>query len=123
MSKPALLADENFPLPVIAGLRQAGYDVLSIASSVPGINDRAVLELACRTGRRLLTFDADFGDLVCFRGVRPPKAVLYFRLHPIKVAEVLSVALRALEETPDGHLAVVTRENTRLRPFLSRQNQ
>lgn len=31
----ALLADENFPGPVIRGLVAAGHDVLSVASVVP----------------------------------------------------------------------------------------
>lgn len=110
-----LLADENFPLPVVTGLAANGYDVLSVAQSAPGIKDRDVLELACRTGRRLLTFDSDFGDLVFFHGAPAPTAILYFRLHPVVVEEVLDLALRALAETPDGHFAVVTRENIRLR--------
>lgn len=40
-----LLADENFPLPVIQGLIDAGCDVFSIAKASPGINDRAVLSI------------------------------------------------------------------------------
>jgi predicted nuclease of predicted toxin-antitoxin system len=116
----AVLADENFPLPVIDGLSAAGYDVMSIAQTCPGINDREVLDLACRTGRRLLTFDGDFGDLVFFHGVQPPVAILYFRLHPIVTEEVLVTALRALAEVPDGHFAVVTPENTRLRPLANK---
>ncbi|MBK6958339.1 MAG: DUF5615 family PIN-like protein [Nitrosomonas sp.] len=88
-----LLADENFPLPVIQGLIEAGYDVLSIAKVSPGINDRAVLSLARETGRSLLTFDVDFGDLVFFHGAEPPTAILYFRQHPIIVEELLTITL------------------------------
>lgn len=113
----ALLADENFPGPVIRGLAAAGHDVLSVAVASPGINDLAVLDLACRTGRRLLTFDVDFGELVFSRGAMAPTAILYFRIHPIVIEEVLQLALRAVSETPDGHLAVVSREGTRLRPL------
>lgn len=85
----ALLADENFPLPVIQGLSEAGYDILSIAQVSPGMNDRAVLSLARETSRCLLTFDVDFGDLVFSQGVEPPVAILYFRLHPIILEELL----------------------------------
>ena len=118
-----LLADENFPLSVVDGLSTAGFDVLSIARSTPGISDLAVLDLACRSGRRLLTFDADFGNLVFFGGAAAPAAILYFRFHPIVPEEVLAAALRALSETPDGYIAVVTRENTRLRPMHFRRLQ
>jgi len=110
-----LLADENFPLWVVKRLEEAGYDILSVALDCPGIDDRAVLNLACRTERRLLTFDADFGDLVFAQGMKPPKAILYFRLHPIILENVLAVALRGLIETPDGYFSVITQEATRLR--------
>jgi predicted nuclease of predicted toxin-antitoxin system len=113
----ALLADENFPGHVIRALVAAGHDVLSVASVSPGISDRAVLELARSSGRRLLTFDADFGDLVFAQGVEAPVAILYFRLHPIVVEEVVQAALRALKEVPDGSFAAVSRDSIRLRPF------
>lgn len=45
-----LLADENLPLPVIKGLIDAGYDVLSIAKISPGINDCAVFSLVRESG-------------------------------------------------------------------------
>jgi hypothetical protein len=77
-----LLADENFPLPVIRSLIEAGYDVLSIAKVSPGINDRSVLSLARETGRSLLTFDVDFGDLVFSHGAEPPTAYSYFVFPP-----------------------------------------
>jgi len=114
----ALLADENFPGDVIKALLAAGYDVLSVATYSPGINDRAVLELACSTGRRLLTFDSDFGDLIFAQGVAAPAAILYFRLHPIVVEEVTQIALRALGDVPDGFFAVLSREGIRLRAFI-----
>ncbi len=75
----AVLADENFPRLVIEGLIAAGHDVLSVARHSPGVDDLAVLDLACRTGRRLLTFDADFGDLVYAQAAPAPEAILYFR--------------------------------------------
>lgn len=118
-----LLADGNFPLSVVDALIAAGFDVLSVTRVSPGINDLAVLDLACRTDRRLLTFDADFGDLVFFRGAPPPPAILYFRLHPIVPEEVLAVALRALSETPDGHFAVATSDDTRFQPLPARRPQ
>ena len=113
----AILLDENFPRAVANGLIVAGHDVEAVASSAPGLNDRGVLALARSRQRWLLTFDSDFGELVFHRGAEPPPAILFFRVHPIVVADVLDLALRALEEVPTGVFAVVTREGTRSRPF------
>jgi predicted nuclease of predicted toxin-antitoxin system len=112
-----LLADENFPGPVIAALAADGHDIVSVASLHPGVDDSAVLALAQKEGRWLLTFDADFGDLVFLRNHPAPPAILLFRLHPIVSADVLAAARRALGEVAEGHFAVVGRETTRLRPF------
>lgn len=115
----SVLLDENVPRALAEGLAAAGHDVLTIAAVSPGIDDRAVLALA-RDGRRwLLTFDADFGDLIFQRGEAPPPAVLYFRVHPIVASEVLALALRALDEDADACFSVITREGMRKRPFGS----
>lgn len=111
----SLLADENFPLPVVNSIIAAGHDVLVLAAFSPGISDRPVLALAREQGRCLLTFDSDFGDLVFFQGAPPPPAILYFRIQPIVIEDVLAAALRALAEVPDGCLAVITRNETRVR--------
>lgn len=110
-----LLADENFPGPVIDGLAAAGLDVLSVARIAPGSDDLAVLRMACDSGRRLLTFDSDFGDLVFLRGADAPPAILYFRLHPVIIAELLDAARRAVVAVPDGFFAVIGSDAIRLR--------
>ena len=112
-----LLLDENFPLGTVPGLAAAGYDVLTVADTAPSINDLGVLALARSEGRCLLTFDADFGDLIFQRGELPPPMILLFRLHPVVVADILALALTALQPPPDGHFVVVTRDGMRRRPF------
>jgi predicted nuclease of predicted toxin-antitoxin system len=113
----AVLLDENMPRDVADGLGRAGHDVLRIAATVPAANDLGVLALAHNTGRWLLTFDSDFGDLIFQRGAPCPPAVLYFRLHPIVAADVLSLALGALQGVNAGHFCVITREGVRRRPL------
>jgi predicted nuclease of predicted toxin-antitoxin system len=54
-----LLADENFPLPTIEALREAGHDV-TWARIDPGASDSKLLEAAESEGRILLTLDKDF---------------------------------------------------------------
>jgi len=112
-----LLADENFPGPVIDALIGDGHDLVSVARARPGIDDRTVLGWARDEGRWLLTFDADFGDLVFLQGCPAPPAILLFRFHPIVVVDVLAAARRALADLPEGHFAVIGRETIRLRSF------
>lgn len=112
-----LLFDENFPGPVIDALIADGHDVVAVARASPGLVDRDVLSRARQEGRWLLTFDADFGDLIFLHGQPAPPAVLLFRLHPIIVAEVLLATRRTLAEMTTGGFAVIGRETTRLRAF------
>lgn len=58
-----LLADENFPLPAVSALREAGFDVGWIAETNPGALDDEVLAECISERRTLLTFDKDFGEL------------------------------------------------------------
>jgi hypothetical protein len=57
----ALMADENFPRPVVEVLRNLGHDVDTAQSlGVAHRSDVEVLEAATAEGRTLLTFDRDF---------------------------------------------------------------
>lgn len=76
------LADENFPFAALAGLRDLGYDVSSIAQSHAGATDEEVAAICDREGRVLLTFDKDFGDLVFRRGLSSGSSVLLLRVTP-----------------------------------------
>ena len=46
-----ILADENFPGPVIRALRERGYDVAAVKQIMRGSTDRAVLARAQAEGR------------------------------------------------------------------------
>ncbi len=55
-----LLADENFPLPVVERLRQLGHEVLTLqdaGQANQSLSDVAVLHLARTEGRALLTMN------------------------------------------------------------------
>jgi predicted nuclease of predicted toxin-antitoxin system len=75
-----LLANENFPVPSVVALRDAGHDVLAIAETQRGMTDREVLSLAVSEGRCLATFDRDYGDLIFAKGLPSPPALVLFRL-------------------------------------------
>ena len=55
-----LLADENFPLPVIESLRSLGYDVVTLSDlglAGQALTDPAVLKLAADDSRAVITLN------------------------------------------------------------------
>jgi predicted nuclease of predicted toxin-antitoxin system len=62
-----LFADENFPLPTIEALRQAGHDVTWARADCHSTKDVALLDRAEAEGRVLLTLDKDFWQIAIQR--------------------------------------------------------
>ena len=108
-----LLADENFPLPAVAALMQAGHNVTWPRTDAPGTSDLALLDLAEREGRVLLTLDKDFWQIAIQR--RKPlgrSGVILFRVHPAIPENITPLVLRTMEAGQEwgGHASVVTPE-------------
>lgn len=59
-----LLADENIDRLIVARLRAAGHEVLSVAEMEPGIDDATVLARVNAQESLLITEDKDFGELI-----------------------------------------------------------
>jgi predicted nuclease of predicted toxin-antitoxin system len=114
-----LLADENFPRPAVAALREAGLDVLWIAETGPGVADDEVLAQCIATRRTLLTFDKDFGELAYRRGLPADCGIILFRITPQAPDEVAAIAIAAIGSQPswDGCFSVVTQKGIRVRPL------
>ena len=55
-----LLADENFPKPIVKVLRNDGHDVLWARTDLPGAKDVVLLDSAESEVRVVLTLDKDF---------------------------------------------------------------
>ena len=62
-----LLADENYPKPVVDELRAEGHDVLWARTHLSGSTDPVLLEAAERDGRIVLTLDRDFRQIALQR--------------------------------------------------------
>ena len=75
-----LLANENFPLASTNFLRENGHDVVAIGVDFAGFTDPAVIALANSQSRTIVTFDADYGELIFKYGLKPEKGVIYLRL-------------------------------------------
>lgn len=114
---PSLLANENFPLPALRRLRDAGVDVAAIAEQAPGMRDTEVLALARREQRWLVTYDRDYGELVFSKGHAPPPAIIFIRQGPYpatRPADIVLELLRAPEKI-EGFFVVVSSSAVRRR--------
>lgn len=106
-----LLADENFPKPIVEALRTNGHDVLWARTDLAGTSDVAVLDRAESEARIVLTLDKDFWQIAVQR--RSPleqSGVVLFRVHPAIPAK-LAPLVRAFVEADArwaGHISIVT---------------
>ena len=115
------LANENFPLPSVRALRDAGYEVFSITEESPGIADDVILARAVRENTINLTFDRDYGELIYRRNL-PSASILYLRYDPLTPTEPAEHILRLLSiEALElvNHFTVADREKVRQRPLPS----
>jgi predicted nuclease of predicted toxin-antitoxin system len=55
-----MLADENFPRPIVEFLRSQGHDVLWARTDCRGMEDHLLIELAEIEHRLVMTLDKDF---------------------------------------------------------------
>ena len=73
------LANENFPAPSVSLLRQQGFEVHSIVEENRGLDDISVIGLAREHGLVILTFDRDYGEIICRGPMDNPPSVVFFR--------------------------------------------
>ena len=112
-----LLANENFPVPALRKLRAAGVDVVAVVEAMPTAKDIEVLEFARASGRWIVTFDRDYGELVFKRGVPPPPAIVYLRQEPYPADRPADIVLALLSNPSlaEGHMLVVSERGIRRR--------
>ena len=105
-----LLADENFPKPIVEALRSDGHDVLWARTDLTGTSDIVLLERAESEGRIVLTLDKDFWQIAVQR--RSPlqqSGVVLFRIHPA-TPDNLAPLVRAFvgaHATWGGHVSII----------------
>ena len=113
------LADECCDGGVVRALRDHGHDVFSVAESLPGASDDALLALAFEEERLVLTEDRDFGELV-HRLRLPSHGVVYLRFGVEDRAEKaprLVEVVDTLAERLPGAFVVLEKDRVRLRPL------
>ena len=112
------LADENIPAGVVVWLRDEGHDVVWMVETFRGESDLAVLARARREDRILITLDRDFGELVFLRSAPPPAGIVYVRLVPASVSQLvarLHWLLRSGDVSIPGGFVVLDADGARSR--------
>ena len=115
-----LLLNENFPAPSVAILRQAGFDLISIAESHASIDDMEVLALAVREQRCIVTVDRDYGELLFARRCPAPPAVILLRLVSYRPEEPAQWVKELVADEKEclGRFTVLDDGGIRSRPLL-----
>ena len=112
-----LLADENFPKPILEVLRADGHDVLWARTDLAGSSDVALLDVAEAEARIVLTLDKDFWQIAVQR--RSPleqSGVVLFRVHPA-TPENLGPLVRVFAVTDTiwaGHISIITSDGIQM---------
>jgi len=121
--KPALLVNENFPVPSLRRLRDAGLTVESVQEIMPGASDTAVMAHARQHRLWVVTFDRDYGELVFARGEPAPPAIVYLRQEAYPPARPAELILALLDEPERiaGKFVTVTQRSVRVRDLPAQQ--
>ena len=92
-----------------AALRNAGFDAVAIIEVAPGAEDAAVIDLAVREGRMLITEDKDFGRFV-YADERHTAGVMLLRFPATARANIASTVVELIGRRGDrleGRFVVV----------------
>jgi predicted nuclease of predicted toxin-antitoxin system len=112
-----LLADENFPKPVVEALRAEGHDVLWARTDHAGAREVVLLDLAEAEARIVLTLDKDFWQIaVQHRSPLEQSGAVLFRVHPA-TPERLAPLVRAFmtaDTAWEGHISIITADGIQM---------
>lgn len=114
-----LLADENFPKPIVETLRAEGHDVLWARTDCIGWKDVVLLELAESQARIVMTLDKDFWQIALQRRSPLKKSgVVLFRVHPAipENIELLVQAFVAANRPWTGHISIIATDGIQMLP-------
>ncbi|MBU1000138.1 DUF5615 family PIN-like protein [Patescibacteria group bacterium] len=90
------ITDENLGIQIPRFLKSLGYDVVSVIEIALSYPDIAILAIANRENRILLTTDKDFGELV-FKERLAHSGIILLRLRDEYVENKKRVLLRELQ--------------------------
>lgn len=114
-----ILADENFPRPIVESLRKHDHDVLWARTDCPGLKDGMLLGRAEADSRAVLTLDKDFWQIALRRPIPFKRSgVILFRVVPAipqNLDSIVDSILRG-EHSWIGHVSIVTKDGIEMIP-------
>jgi predicted nuclease of predicted toxin-antitoxin system len=113
-----IVADESVDFGIINYLRNAGYSIIAIAETSPGIPDAQVLKIAVLNKALLITEDKDFGELT-FRLRLDHYGILLIRLSNLKREERIDLASQIIQlhfNKLKNQFSVLTKQGLRIKP-------
>jgi predicted nuclease of predicted toxin-antitoxin system len=113
-----ILADENVARALVVSLRSVGHDVDWVREVASGIDDAGMLQMACSSGRLLLTFDKGFGERV-FRSRQLAPGIILVRIDMPDPDELAEFVSRVIGQRTDwfGHFSVIESDRLRMIPI------
>ena len=97
--------------------KRLGHDVLSVRDVHASAADDALLSIAYREGRVLITEDKDFGELVFRRGLPHPSIVRLVEMTPTERADAIRMLIECHADAMcEGAIIVVRGAHVRIRP-------
>jgi predicted nuclease of predicted toxin-antitoxin system len=108
------LADENVSNKVVNALRNKGTDIVSSKDFGSSLSDEIVLETANAQNRILITFDADFAELVFKRKLKA-KGVILLKFAPKSSQHTLETIETVLttQVKIEGHFLIIREKRIR----------
>jgi predicted nuclease of predicted toxin-antitoxin system len=112
-----LLADESVDFGIITGLRQNGFEVISVLEDFSGLTDTEVLKIATDYKCLLITEDKDFGELT-FRLKLKHYGILLIRLSDLSRQYRVETAIRTIQSHFDklnNNFTVLNKKGLRIK--------
>jgi predicted nuclease of predicted toxin-antitoxin system len=91
-----ILADESVDFGIILGLRQKGFEVISVLESYSGYSDTEVLKIGIESKCLLITEDKDFGELT-YRMKLKHLGILLIRLSDVGRKDRIDIAVKTIQ--------------------------
>lgn len=117
------LVDENLSYRICAHLKAVGHDAVHVDDvGLSGAKDDALMALAAREGRVIISCDHDFVQMLFESGASGPSLILARDVDALPSSDLGSLLLAALSSQVDellaaGAIATLNRDSVRVRPL------